>query len=79
MHSAQACLLQFAIVASRLCSYFCFETELSKGNDMKNGIFKKLFPTVRSRYEREQDYLNQSVSARDLDRRIREINKGLFH
>ncbi len=46
---------------------------------MKNGIIKKIFPTMRSRHEREQDYLSQSVSERDLDRRIREINKGLFH
>lgn len=79
MYSAQACLLQFAIVAPRRCSYLRFETELSKDNDMKNGIIKKIFPTMRSRHEREQDYLSQSVSERDLDRRIREINKGLFH
>lgn len=45
---------------------------------MRNGIFKTLFAPTRSRYQREQDYLNRSVSERDLERRIREIDKGLF-
>lgn len=45
---------------------------------MRNKFFKKLFPPTRSRYEREQDYLNHSVSERDLERRVREIDQGLF-
>ncbi len=45
---------------------------------MRNGIFKSLFPAVRSRFEREQDYLNKCVSRADLERRIREIDRGLF-
>lgn len=45
---------------------------------MRSGIFKTLFTPARSRFEREQDYLNRCVSERDLERRMREINKGLF-
>jgi len=40
--------------------------------------FRKMFAPAKSRQAREMEYLNQSVSIYDLERRQKEIDNGLF-
>lgn len=45
---------------------------------MKKSFFKTIFSSGETRQERERQYLNQSVSIYDLERRQNEIARGLF-
>lgn len=41
-------------------------------------ILNRFLPSGRTRREMEISYLNQSVSMHDLERRQREIERGMF-
>ena len=52
--------------------------ERERENQMKKSFFKGIFNSDETRQERERQYLNQSVSIYDLERRQNEIARGLF-
>jgi hypothetical protein len=45
---------------------------------MKQNLFTRLFAMPATRQEREMAYLNASASIFDLERRQREIERGMF-
>ncbi len=46
---------------------------------MKQNLLTRMFAKPASRRERETAYLNESVTIYDLERRQREIARGLFN
>lgn len=51
----------------------------SERKKMKFNLFERLFPKGKSRHAIETEYLNNSISIYDLERRQQEIERGLFH
>ncbi len=45
---------------------------------MKKSILTRLFGSMPTRRDREEAYLNESVSRYDLERRMREVHEGKF-
>lgn len=49
-----------------------------KEKEMKRNILSRLFSKNTTRQSAEMQYLNSSVSIYDLERRQREVERGLF-